>query len=39
MVAVQFDSLEQLQDYATKWLWFYNHQRPHKASEGYSWVN
>lgn len=29
-----FDSLEQVQDYATKWLWFYNHQRPHKANGG-----
>lgn len=29
-----FDSLEQVQDYATKWLWFYNYQRPHKANGG-----
>ncbi|WP_416240614.1 integrase core domain-containing protein [Acinetobacter pittii] len=27
-------SLEQVQDYATKWLWFYNYQRSHKASGG-----
>jgi putative transposase len=30
-----FDSLEEIQDYATRWLWFYNHERPHKANEGY----
>ncbi len=30
----QFDSLEQVQNYATKWLWFYNHERPHKANGG-----
>ena len=29
-----FDSLEEVQDYATQWLWFYNHQRPHKANGG-----
>jgi len=29
-----FDSLEQVQDYATKWLWFYNNERPHKANGG-----
>ena len=29
-----FDSLEEVQDYATKWLWFYNHRRPHKANGG-----
>ncbi|WP_138987162.1 integrase core domain-containing protein, partial [Neptunomonas concharum] len=21
-------------DYATQWLWFYNHERPHKANGG-----
>ncbi|RTE64235.1 hypothetical protein EH243_17940, partial [Amphritea opalescens] len=21
-------------DYATSWLWFYNHERPHKANGG-----
>ncbi|MBP9787029.1 MAG: integrase core domain-containing protein, partial [Acinetobacter sp.] len=21
-------------DYATNWLWFYNHERPHKANGG-----
>ncbi|OBS09263.1 integrase [Acidihalobacter prosperus] len=29
-----FDSLEEVQDYATQWLWFYNHRRPHKANGG-----
>jgi len=29
-----FDSLDQVQNYATKWLWFYNHERPHKANGG-----
>ena len=30
----QFESLEEVQDYATKWLWFYNHERPNKANGG-----
>jgi putative transposase len=29
-----FDTLEEVQDYATKWLWFYNHERPHKTNGG-----
>jgi putative transposase len=29
-----FESLEEVQDYATEWLWFYNHKRPHKANGG-----
>jgi putative transposase len=29
-----FDSLEQVQNYATNWLWFYNHERPHKVNGG-----
>lgn len=29
-----FETLEQVQEYATKWLWFYNHERPHKANNG-----
>lgn len=29
-----FDSLEQVQNYATKWLWFCNLERPHKANGG-----
>lgn len=30
-----FDSLEEISDYATKWLWLYNYERPHKANNGY----
>jgi len=30
----QFDSIEEVQDYATQWLWFYNHERPNKANGG-----
>lgn len=30
-----FDSLEEVQDRATKWLWFYNHRRPHTANGGH----
>jgi len=29
-----FETIEDVQDYATEWLWFYNHERPHKANEG-----
>jgi putative transposase len=29
-----FETLEEVQDYATSWLWFYNHERPHKANGG-----
>ena len=29
-----FDTLEQVQDYATQWLWHYNHERPHQANGG-----
>ena len=29
-----FDTLEQVQDYATQWLWHYNHERPHQANRG-----
>lgn len=29
-----FETLEEVQDYATEWLWFYNHERPHKANGG-----
>jgi len=29
-----FDSLDEVRDYATKWLWFYNHERPNKANGG-----
>ena len=30
----QFDSIREVQDYATRWLWFYNHERPNKANGG-----
>lgn len=29
-----FDSLEEVQDYATRWLWTYNHERPNMAIGG-----
>lgn len=29
-----FDTLEEVQDYAIEWLWFYNHERPHAANGG-----
>jgi len=29
-----FDSIEEVQDYATKWLWTYNHERPNMALGG-----
>ncbi|WP_392561517.1 IS3 family transposase [Orbus sturtevantii] len=29
-----FDTLESVQNYATKWLWHYNHERPHQANHG-----
>lgn len=29
-----FETLGEVQEYATKWLWFYNHERPHKANAG-----
>ncbi len=29
-----FDTLDEVQDYATQWLRFYNHERPHKANGG-----
>ena len=29
-----FDDLEEVQNYATHWLWFYNHRRPHTANGG-----
>mgnify|MGYP000379599905 FL=1 len=29
-----FETLNEVQDYATNWLWFYNNERPHKASGG-----
>lgn len=29
-----FDSLEDFQDYATQWMWFYNNERPNMATGG-----
>jgi|TARA_B110000503_G_C7090075_1_gene388988 putative transposase len=29
-----FDSIKEVQDYATQWLWFYNNERPNKANGG-----
>jgi putative transposase len=29
-----FESIAEVQDYATKWLWTYNHERPNMALEG-----
>lgn len=31
-----FSSLNELQEYATKWLWFYNHERPNMALNGFT---
>ena len=30
----QFESIREVQDYATRWLRFYNHERPNKANGG-----
>jgi len=30
-----FESIEEVQDYATRWLWFYNNERPNKANGGF----
>jgi putative transposase len=29
-----FDSIEEVQEFATRWLWTYNHERPNKAIGG-----
>lgn len=31
-----FTSLDELQNYATRWQWFYNHERPNMALNGYT---
>ena len=31
-----FESIEQMQDYATDWLWHYNHERPNMALGGFT---
>ena len=28
------NNLNDIEDYATRWLWFYNHERPHQANGG-----
>jgi putative transposase len=30
----EFDTLADMQDYATSWMWSYNHDRPHMALGG-----
>lgn len=30
-----FDTIQDAQELATKWLWTYNNERPHKANNGY----
>lgn len=30
-----FESIEEVQDHATRWLWTYNNERPHSALGGY----
>ncbi len=29
-----FDTLDEVQEYATNWLWHHNHKRPHQANKG-----
>ena len=29
-----FETIDEVQNYATSWLWFYNNERPHKANRG-----
>ena len=31
-----FTSLDELQNYATQWQWFYNNERPNMALHGYT---
>lgn len=31
-----FDSIEEVQDFATRWLWTYNHERPNMALGGFT---
>ncbi|MFX9034930.1 integrase core domain-containing protein, partial [Acinetobacter baumannii] len=28
-----FDTLDEVQEYATNWLWHHNHKRPHQANK------
>jgi len=34
-----FETLEEVQDYVTKWLWFYNHEKPHKTNDWQATTN
>jgi putative transposase len=29
-----FDTIEEVQEFATQWMWNYNHERPHMALGG-----
>jgi putative transposase len=29
-----FETLDEVENYATDWLWFYNNERPYKANGG-----
>ncbi len=29
-----FEAVDEVQDYATNWLWFYNKKRAHKTNSG-----
>jgi len=31
-----WESIEQVQDFATEWMWLYNHERPNMALGGYT---
>ena len=31
-----FDNLDEVQRFATRWLWAYNHERPHMALGGFT---
>ncbi|KGT48628.1 integrase core domain-containing protein [Acinetobacter sp. HR7] len=33
-IFMQQSPLDEVQDYATNWLWHYNHERPHQANKG-----
>jgi putative transposase len=35
MNSTLFDTIEEAQTIATRWLWSYNNERPHKANNGY----
>ena len=34
LASTLFESIEQVQEEATRWLWTYNHERPHMALGG-----